>query len=265
MNKKMKECENIEFLPDEYRGCTDLDLSEKNVLATLCYCYLRYSDYAAEHNGWFFTAGKELGEETGIDERTVYRILVKLELKGLVKRKRGTNHKCTHYKLHPSITELLPKGEDFEGSEEANVTLEEKRLDESSLEETRRDESSTFENKKKFNYIMSDEITEYPDDDYDCSDVDEETLEEYERAMLETSIPWEIESQHPSEGAAPQQDVTSVLLKFKDDIDKAKTKQELKDLKDKLLKSGIKIPDSNWEFAVKVFNHYDWRCVTIRH
>ena len=82
MNKRIKECENFGFLPVEYREREDLNLTEKNVLATLCYFYLRHSDYVAEHDGWFFKSGEELGVESGIDERTVYRTLVKLELKG---------------------------------------------------------------------------------------------------------------------------------------------------------------------------------------
>lgn len=191
MNKRIKECENFGFLPIEYREREDLNLTEKNVLATLCYFYLRHSDYVAEHDGWFFKSGEELGVESGIDERTVYRTLVKLELKGLVKRKSGTNKKCTHYKLNPKITELLPKNEEFEEPEGANVTLEEKRLDESSPEETRRDEASLLEKKRMFNHKMSDEIKEFLVDDFDYSDVNQDTLEEYEMAIQDTFIPTE--------------------------------------------------------------------------
>lgn len=193
MKKKIKECENMEFLPVDYREREDLELTDKNVLASLCYFYLRHSDYVAEHNGWFFKSGEELEAESGIDKRTVYRSLVKLELMGLVKRKTGTNHKCTHYKLNPKITKLLPKpkNEDFEEPEEANVTLEEKRLDESSPEETRREESSLFENKRMFNHRMSDETMEFPIDDFDYNDVNQDTLEEYDMVIQDTCIPSE--------------------------------------------------------------------------
>lgn len=231
MKKKIEECENIEFLPDAYRDSTDLNQSEKNVLATLCYCYLRYSDYVAEHNGWFFTSGKELEQESGIDVRTVYRILVKLKLKGLIKSKSGTNHKCTHYKLNPKITELLTKSEDFEESEEANVTLEEKRRDESSPDETRRDESSSFGNKRKFNVKMTDEIQEEPVDDFDYSDVDPELVEEYEMAIEDSLIPSEIGSQHPLEGAAPLPETE----KTETEIEQEKERERQDFLKKKLL------------------------------
>lgn len=139
MNMKIVECENTDFLPQQYKDRTDLIQSEKNVLATLCYLYLRYSDYVREHDGWFFTSEKELEAESGIDKRTVFRILVKLGIRGLVYRKSGTNHKCTHYKLAQEITELLPKVEvPEEETEEANVILVKNRLDESSKDEDSR-------------------------------------------------------------------------------------------------------------------------------
>lgn len=161
--RKIEKCENFEFLPTEYQEKEGWRLTEKNVLATLCMCHLKYSDFVKDNNGWFYTSIKELSIESGIDDRTVCRIILILRLRELVATKKGTNHRCTWYKLSPKIVELLPKIEDasdaedvnvtldaFKGTEEinvtldgfeeaqsANVTLVKNRLDESSKDESR--------------------------------------------------------------------------------------------------------------------------------
>ena len=141
--KKIVPCENFEFLPEDYQKSETLIMSEKNVLATLCYFYLRYSDYVATHDGWFFAKASEISKESGIDEATMFRILVKFEIKRLVYRKSGTNHRCTHYKLCQKLTELLPQ---IETQEKINATLVENRLEEYRLDEDSKDESSRSTN-----------------------------------------------------------------------------------------------------------------------
>ena len=145
--RKIEKCENYEFLPMEIQEKQDLILTEKNVLASLCMFHLKYSDFVRDNNGWFYTAISELSIESGVDDRTVCRTILKLRLKGFVATKRGTNHRCTWYKLSPKIVGLLPEIDDdeevnvtldrIECVENANVTLEKNRLDESSKDESR--------------------------------------------------------------------------------------------------------------------------------
>ena len=53
-NKKVKPSEDYyDFLPQRVQESTKLNTTEKNVLATLCYYRLKYSDQAKEHDGWF--------------------------------------------------------------------------------------------------------------------------------------------------------------------------------------------------------------------
>ena len=192
MNKKIKECENVEFLPEKVRNSKKLDTAEKNVLGTLCFYYLNHSIYASKHDGWFFKDQKTIIEESNLSEPQGKRVLLKLIMKRKVERISGTNHKCTHYRLSKEIRELMPENPetddvDLEGF--ANEPLDKNRLDESSLEKTRRDESRSIKNKKKFNHKMIDEIKELPVDDFDCSDVNQDTLKEYEMAIHDLCIP----------------------------------------------------------------------------
>lgn len=139
-NKKVKPCEDFEFLPQRVQESTKLDMSEKNVLATLCFFRLNYSIYAKEHDGWFYTSQKELEEGSDFSHKQLNRLLLKLSLKGLIQRKSGTNHRCTHYKLHPKIDELLPQTNDTLAENEDKIdndTLDKNRLDESSKDESR--------------------------------------------------------------------------------------------------------------------------------
>lgn len=151
-NKKVTPCEDFEFLPQRVQESTKLDMSEKNVLATLCFFRLNYSIFASEHDGWFYTSQKELEDGSGYSHKQLNRLLLKLSLKGVIQRRSGTNHKCTHYKLHPKIDELLPQPNDtlVEIEEKTdNDTLDKNRLDESSKDESRIDEK-TGENNVSF-------------------------------------------------------------------------------------------------------------------
>lgn len=130
MNKKIKECENIEFLPQKFQEELK-EQSDKNILATLCYCRFRFSDYALANNGFFFTSLEELSKESLVDVSTVKRRLALMQMKKYIERKSGTNHQCTHYKLSKEIEELLGIEED---ENSANEPLDKIRQDKLSLD-----------------------------------------------------------------------------------------------------------------------------------
>ena len=110
-NKAVKPSEDyMEFLPEEVQQSTKIKtISEKNVLATLCFYRLNYSNYATTHDGWFYCSHADIMEGCGLKEAQLKRVLTKLVLQKLIQRKSGTNHRCTHYKLHKGIDERLPK------------------------------------------------------------------------------------------------------------------------------------------------------------
>ena len=140
-NKKIKECENIEFLPQKFQEELK-EQSDKNILATLCYCRFRFSDYAIANNGFFFTSLEELAKESLVDVSTAKRRLALMQMKKYIERKSGTNHQCTHYKLSNEIEQLLG----IENDEyPANEPLDKIRQDKTSLDKIRRDESSKDE------------------------------------------------------------------------------------------------------------------------
>lgn len=219
MNKKVKPTEDYnDFLPDRVKESEKLDQSEKNVLATLCYHRLNYSIYAEEHNGWFYSSQKEIEEGSGLSHMQTNRVLLKLIIKRIIERKSGTNHRCTHYRLHPAIDKLLPKNPEgetvndtlaiTEGTKSANDTLDKNRLDES-----RKDESRIVE----------------------------------ENVVSEAAL---------GEAASSQKNVKDVLLKFKENVYNVKSREELETLKRQLLNSGISIPEPYHELADEVFNTY---------
>ncbi len=164
--RRIEKCENIEFLPIEFQDTEDLITTEKNVLSTLCMCHLKYSDFVKSSGGWFYTSIKDISIESGVDDRTVNRIIIKLRLKSLLATKRGTNHRCTWYKLAPQIAEKLPVMTDslkanviLDGSgstECANVALDKTdtpstvnvALDKIRLDESSKDESRAIEKKE---------------------------------------------------------------------------------------------------------------------
>ena len=130
MNKKIKECENIEFLPQKFQEELK-EQSDKNILATLCYCRFRFSDYALANNGFFFTSLEELAKESLVDVSTVKRRLALMQMKKYIERKSGTNHQCTHYRLSKEIEQLLGIEED---EYPANEPLDKIRQDKTSLD-----------------------------------------------------------------------------------------------------------------------------------
>lgn len=140
-NKKIKECQNIEFLPPKFQEELK-EQSDKNILSTLCYNRFRFSDYAKANGGFFFTSLEELAKESLVDDSTVKRRLALLQMKKYIDRKSGTNHQCTHYKLSKEIEQLL-------GIEEeeypANAPLDKIREDKTSLDKMRLDETSQVE------------------------------------------------------------------------------------------------------------------------
>lgn len=138
MNKKIKECENIEFLPQKFQKELK-EQSDKNILATLCYFRFRFSDYALANNGFFFTSLEELAKESLVDVSTVKRRVALMQMKKYIERKSGTNHQCTHYKLSKEIEELLGIEEE---ENSANEPLDKIRQDKTSLDKTSLDKKS---------------------------------------------------------------------------------------------------------------------------
>lgn len=142
-NKKIKECENIEFLPQKFQEELK-EQSDKNILSTLCYNRFRFSDYAKAHGGFFFTSLEELAKESFVDDSTVKRRLALMQMKKYIERKSGTNHQCTHYKLSKEIEQLLGiEDDEYPANEPLDKIRQDKTsLDKLSLEQTRKDESS---------------------------------------------------------------------------------------------------------------------------
>lgn len=142
-NKKIKECENIEFLPPKFQEELK-EQSDKNILSTLCYNRFRFSDYAKAHGGFFFTSLEELAKESLVDVSTVKRRLALMQMKKYIERKSGTNHQCTHYKLSKEIEQLLGiEDDEYPANEPLDKIRQDKTsLDKLSLEQTRKDESS---------------------------------------------------------------------------------------------------------------------------
>lgn len=142
MNKKVKPSEDFyDFLPVEVQESQKIKtISEKNVLATLCYQYLSHSIYARDNDGWFYCSLDDIKEGCDIERSQLKKVMLKLILQKLIERKSGTNHRCTHYRLHPKIVELLPIVEgDYVDNEplaikSANEPLDKLRLDKSRID-----------------------------------------------------------------------------------------------------------------------------------
>ena len=149
MNKKIKECENIEFLPQKLQEELK-EQSDKNILATLCYCRFRFSDYALANNGFFFTSLEELSKESLVDVSTVKRRLALMQMKKYIERKSGTNHQCTHYKLSKEIEELLGIEEDENSANEPldKISKDKLSLDKKSSVKLSIDETSQVESRQ---------------------------------------------------------------------------------------------------------------------
>lgn len=152
MNKKIKECENIEFLPQKFQEELK-EQSDKNILSTLCYYRFRFSDYALANNGFFFTSLEELAKESLVDVSTVKRRLALMQMKKYIERKSGTNHQCTHYKLSKEIEELLGIEEDENSANEPldKISKDKLSLDETSQVESRQDDLRIEKEKMSLN------------------------------------------------------------------------------------------------------------------
>lgn len=149
MNKKIKECENIEFLPQKFQEELK-EQSDKNILSTLCYYRFRFSDYALANNGFFFTSLEELAKESLVDVSTVKRRLALMQMKKYIERKSGTNHQCTHYKLSKEIEELLGIEEDENSANEPldKISKDKLSLDKKSSVKLSLDETSQVESRQ---------------------------------------------------------------------------------------------------------------------
>lgn len=149
MNKKIKECENIEFLPQKFQKELK-EQSDKNILATLCYFRFRFSDYALANNGFFFTSLEELAKESLVDVSTVKRRVALMQMKKYIERKSGTNHQCTHYKLSKEIEELLGIEEEENSANEPldKIRQDKTSLDKKSLVKLSLDETSQVESRQ---------------------------------------------------------------------------------------------------------------------
>lgn len=170
MKKKIKECENIEFLPQKFQEELK-EQSDKNILSTLCYYRFRFSDYALANNGFFFTSLEELAKESLVDVSTVKRRLALMQMKKYIERKSGTNHQCTHYKLSKEIEELLGIEEEENSANEPldkiskdKLSLDNKSsvklsLDETSQVESRQDDLRIEKEKMSLNSIENNTFT----------------------------------------------------------------------------------------------------------
>lgn len=149
MNKKIKECENIEFLPQKFQEELK-EQSDKNILSTLCYYRFRFSDYALANNGFFFTSLEELAKESLVDVSTLKRRLALMQMKKYIERKSGTNHQCTHYKLSKEIEELLGIEEDENSANEPldKISKDKTSLDKKSSVKLSLDETSQVESRQ---------------------------------------------------------------------------------------------------------------------
>ena len=149
MNKKIKECENIEFLPQKFQEELK-EQSDKNILSTLCYCRFRFSDYALANNGFFFISLEELSKESLVDVSTVKRRLALMQMKKYIERKSGTNHQCTHYKLSKEIEELLgiEEEENYANEPLDKISKDKLSLDKKSSVKLSLDETSQVESRQ---------------------------------------------------------------------------------------------------------------------
>ena len=148
-NKKVKPSEDFyDFLPKAVQESTKIKtIAEKNVLATLCYQYLSHSNYAKENEGWFYCKLTELLERCGVELAQLKRVLIKLILQRLIERQSGTKHRCTHYRLHHKIVELLPNVEgDYAANEPLVIKKHNEPLDKNRLDKTSQVKTSLIVN-----------------------------------------------------------------------------------------------------------------------
>lgn len=253
MNKKVKPSEDYyDFLPEAVQNSTKIKtISEKNVLATLCFQYLSHSEYASEHNGWFYCTLKEIMEGAGIEFAQVKRIMTKLEIQKLIERKPGTTHHPSHYKLHPKIVELLPVIESNSDNEpqlgvintnepQLCIINNEPHIENSSVE-------IPNEPQDKIRQVKISQDKTYLNVTVNKENVSFSHFEDVTKTHSEPN--WR-----------------TVLLRWEESISKAKSLKELVDDKDefKRIAQG-KLPVELKEELERVTNRYDWAYARLRN
>lgn len=253
-NKKVKPSEDYyDFLPEAVQNSTKIKtISEKNVLATLCFQYLSHSEYASEHNGWFYCTLKEIMEGAGIEFAQVKRIMTKLEIQKLIERKPGTTHHPSHYKLHPKIVELLPVIESNSDNEpqlgvintnepQLCIINNEPHIENSSVE-------IPNEPQDKIRQVKTSQ-------DKTSLNVTNNTVDVVSKAAFE-------------DAASQQQDLKEIFKKWRIDVDNAKTVEELEQKRDEFL-GVVRAMGGMTKEMKTVFepykDHYDCRYALLRH
>lgn len=235
-NKKIKPSEDFyDFLPQEVQESTKIKtISEKNVLATLCYEYQSHSIYATQHNGWFYCSLEELKDGCGIERSQLKKVLLKLITQRLIERKSGTNHHCTHYRLHPKIVELLPQ---IEGDYVDNEPLVK-----NTTVETPNEPLAIKMNNEPLDKIRLDE-----------SSIDESSLDKQNVYVAPLD-----------EDATTHKNWNEIINQWKTSIGNAKTLEELIAGKKTFFNNAVGIPTDYRGKIEQIRDTYEWRYATLR-
>ena len=216
MNKKIEICENQEFLPKEVAESEKarLDTAQKNLLGTLCFYYLNHSVYADKHEGWFFKDQATLFKESNLSMAEGKRVLLKLIFKRLIERASGTKGKCTYYRLNKGIMDLMPKNPEIEIVIDDDEKIANEPLEQNRLVEYRIDETS---------HRIEEEIE---DEDLFCE---------------------------PLKGGSKTNCLKDAVRTFKDEVRKAKYKDEVREAGIKLMNSvdEASSEEAEWYQSVK--------------
>ena len=240
-NKKVKPSEDYyDFLPQRVQESTKIKtISEKNVLATLCYEYMSHSIYAKEHDEWFYCSLKEIMEGCGLEYSQVKKVMLKLATQKLIERKSGTNHRCTHYRLHPKIVELLPKVEgDFVDNEPLAITDNEKSTNEPLVEKP---------------------TVETHNEPLDKIRLDESSEDEY--SLIEKN---NVSVAPLGEDATTHKDWSEIIESWKSATKNAKTLEELEQGKRTFMSNGVGMPLEFKPRIESVRDTYDWKYALLR-
>ena len=244
-NKKVNPSEDFyDFLPEPVQNSTKIKtISEKNVLATLCYEYITHNVYALNHDGWFYCSHKEIMDGCELEFAQLKRVLVKLEIQKLIERRPGTNHRCTHYRLHPAIIELLPKININEP-----LAVEDNENNEPLVEEKKLEVKTSNEPLVKYRL--------------------DKTSQE-KTSLIVSSNTVEVVSKAAFKSAASQQpDLNELLSEWKTKIDSAKTFEVLVQSHDefiKRLRCVETLPDNYKSLIEPVDDVYQWKYAVLRH
>lgn len=240
-NKKAKPTEDYyDFLPKEVQESTKIKtISEKNVLATLCYERLSHSIYAEQHNGWFYCSHKDIMDGCELESAQLKRVLTKLEIQRLIERKSGTNHRCTHYRLHQAIVERLPKVEgDFVDNEPLVITDNEKSTNEPLVEKP---------------------TVETHNEPLDKIRLDESSKDEY--SLIEEN---NVSVAPLGEDATTHKDWSGIIESWKSATKNAKTLEELEQGKRTFMSNGVGMPLEFKPRIESVRDTYDWKYALLR-